>query len=456
MPIQALFFTPHPPILIHEIGQGREREAADTLQGFESLNTLAEQLKPEAVLIITPHGPMFEDAIAVLAYERLSGGLKPFGVAHGPSWPLARDLLKSVETAAASVTNCMHLDEDTARRYRIAPSLDHGAVVPLRLLPALEGLPILCITPGFLEEETLYTAGARIGGALNALHKRILVIASGDLSHCHEGGNHPYAPEGPAFDERISRALAAGDVQDILNIPHDFAEKAAQCALKPFVLGLGMIDTIQADFSVYGCSAPFGVGYLTASAVLRNQSAPSLLKKQSEDSYVRLAQAAIEYAVRYGQELPWHDYAKEANAAFVEELENRRAGAFVSIHKHGELRGCIGTTQATRKHLGEEIAYCAQEAALYDPRFERIEESEIPALAVKVDVLHEPQDTTPEGLDPQKYGVIVQKGSRRGLLLPALHGVDTARQQIEIACQKAGIPIGSPVHIQRFLVERHE
>jgi len=135
------------------------------------------------------------------------------------------------------------------------------------------------------------------------------------------------------------------------------------------------------------------------------------------------------------------------------------AGAFVSIHSHGELRGCIGTIEPARANVVEEIIANAVSAATRDPRFAPIAPQELKDLDVKVDILGEPE---PVGsiaeLDPKRYGVIVQSKTdpwRRGLLLPDLEGVDSAEEQVAIARKKAWLRPGDPVQLYRFQVDRY-
>ena len=138
------------------------------------------------------------------------------------------------------------------------------------------------------------------------------------------------------------------------------------------------------------------------------------------------------------------------------ELTDTRAGAFVSIHAKGRLRGCIGTIAPTRKCLAEEIMHNAVSAAVHDPRFDPIRPDELRWLEISVDELGEPEDIDSEdALDVRRYGVIVSRDHRRGLLLPDLDGVDTVEQQIAIARKKAGIRAGEKVQLQRFEVIRH-
>ncbi|MDR1748824.1 MAG: AmmeMemoRadiSam system protein A [Spirochaetaceae bacterium] len=134
-------------------------------------------------------------------------------------------------------------------------------------------------------------------------------------------------------------------------------------------------------------------------------------------------------------------------------------GVFVCLKKGGELRGCIGTIEPVRGSLGEEIAANAVSAAVQDPRFPPVESAELGELHITVDVLDEPEDACAGELDPAEYGVIVSTERypfRRGLLLPALEGVDTVEAQLSIALRKAGIRPEESYRIQRFRVRRYE
>ncbi|MBN1856829.1 MAG: AmmeMemoRadiSam system protein A [Dehalococcoidia bacterium] len=134
-----------------------------------------------------------------------------------------------------------------------------------------------------------------------------------------------------------------------------------------------------------------------------------------------------------------------------------RAGVFVSIHKRGRLRGCIGTFEPTRPNVAEEIVANAVSSASRDPRFAPITEDELRSLDYSVDVLTHPEPVQDEAeLDPHRYGVIVESGWRRGLLLPDLEGVDSVEQQIEICRMKAGISADEPVRLYRFEVRRYK
>ena len=170
-----------------------------------------------------------------------------------------------------------------------------------------------------------------------------------------------------------------------------------------------------------------------------------------EDFPVLLAKRTIEDYLRSGKVI--------SPPSRIPEVFQKKAGTFVSLHKKGRLRGCIGTYLPTQDNLANEIIKNAISAATQDPRFPPVDTSEIKDLEISVDVLSKPEPVKSQReLDPKKYGVIVSKGWQKGLLLPDLEGVDTVKQQLEIAKQKAGLG-GTPVEqleIQRFTVTRYE
>ena len=105
----------------------------------------------------------------------------------------------------------------------------------------------------------------------------------------------------------------------------------------------------------------------------------------------------------------------------------------------------------------EEIIENAVSASTRDPRFSAVSPQELDHLVYSVDVLGKPEEiSSPKELDVTRYGVIVTKGHRRGLLLPNLEGVDSVDDQISIAKRKAGIPESAQdVRLERFEVVRH-
>jgi AmmeMemoRadiSam system protein A len=133
----------------------------------------------------------------------------------------------------------------------------------------------------------------------------------------------------------------------------------------------------------------------------------------------------------------------------------RRAACFVSLKKRGDLRGCIGTLSPAEPDLGREIARNARSASTQDPRFRAVRPDELDELSVSVDVLSQSEPCTLADLDPERYGVIVASGFRRGVLLPDLTGIDSVAVQLGVVLQKAGIDPSEDFDVERFTVDRY-
>ncbi|MBQ6410604.1 MAG: AmmeMemoRadiSam system protein A, partial [Atopobiaceae bacterium] len=229
----------------------------------------------------------------------------------------------------------------------------------------------------------------------------------------------------------------------------------------------GALDRTAVRAELLSYEGPFGVGYGVAAFVPAGEEGADesrdLLaqwkawragdladRKSAEDPYVQLARASLEAYVRERRTI-------RPPADTPSELLGRRAGCFVSLKIDGQLRGCIGTIAPVRASLAEEICANAISAGTHDPRFAPVGEDELDDLVYDVDVLGEPEPVaSADELDPARYGVIVSCGSRRGLLLPDLDGVDTVEDQVSIAARKGGIDLRyDDYRLERFEVVRH-
>ncbi len=129
--------------------------------------------------------------------------------------------------------------------------------------------------------------------------------------------------------------------------------------------------------------------------------------------------------------------------------------AFVTLRVGTALRGCIGTLGPTKPTLANEIVANATAAATSDPRFPPVAADELARLLYEVDIVGILEAIDGEkDLDPDRYGVVVEAGSRRGVLLPAIEGVTSTRQQVAIARAKAVIRPHDAVTLYRFTVTR--
>jgi AmmeMemoRadiSam system protein A len=448
--------VPHPPILIPEIGRKNLREIEKTRQGMEKISAQVKLWNPDTLVVITPHGPVFRDAISIAAIPNLQGNFANFG---NPDIRISADTdTEMVEAITRSAGQrgiaVLQITENSAKKYGLSVILDHGAMVPLYYL-AKAGVKakVVHVSIGWLEYEELFSFGRAVQEAGESINRRIVVICSGDLSHrLTPDAPAGYSIQARKFDEIIVRALEKLDVQSIRNLDPDFIEEAGECGLRPIYILLGILDGLKVKVDMLSYEGPFGVGYAVmqfktgSEAVVEQQYTD---KATGESSYTNLARRSLEHYVLTGKML-------QAPDNLPREL-SRRAGVFVSLKKQGHLRGCIGTFAPTRPNIAEEIISNAVNAGTGDPRFFPVEADELNELTYSVDILSEPEPIKNMGeLDPKKYGVILRKGHRSGLLLPDLEGVDTVEEQISIAKQKAGINPEEPVEMYRFAVTRHK
>lgn len=463
--LKYVALSPHPPLIIPAIGKDRLKDVKDTVHAMQNMAENLVDQNPETVVFLTPHGNVFSDCITALGMPNLYGDFGRFGE-KDVAFKYKNDLnlLKEISLMAVeSDIDFIIVNEELARRKRLNPHLDHGILVPLYYLEEAglkEGTSILAISVGFLPLLSLYSFGKVIQKAANKLGKHIAIIASGDMSHrLKDDGPYSFHPDGPKFDLLIKEHLQAGDVEAILNMPEDLCENAGECGFRSIVIMSGSMDSYEIEPEVYAYEGPFGVGYLTAGFTLGDKK-PSYLdklmqqkikeikKRREEESLpVRWARMVLENYVRDG--------IKPDLPPEMEELKEKQAATFVTLKKDGKLRGCIGTILPVHENLAEELANNAISAGLNDPRFLPVEETELKNLVYSVDILSMPEECTKEDLNPSEYGVIVSKGNRRGLLLPALEGVDTVEKQLTIALEKARIAPHEDYKIERFKVERY-
>ena len=310
-----------------------------------------------------------------------------------------------------------------------------------------------------------YRLGQMIRQTADSLCRRVVVIGSGDLSHkLRKDGPYGLSKEGPEYDERIMDVMGRAAFDELFDFDEIFCDRAAECGHRSFCIMAGALDGLELETRELSHEGTFGVGYgvctyrVTGESssrhcleIWKNRQRKSLEeKRRKEDDYVRLARATINSWVgeKRRPSLPEN---------LPEEMLKKRAGVFVSLHKDGRLRGCIGTIQAARNSIAEEIVENGISAATKDPRFSPVRPEELDALEISVDVLGEPEKiSSKEELDVKRYGVIVSKGFRRGLLLPNLDGIDSVDEQVSIALQKAGLSAREKnFEMERFEVVRH-
>ena len=449
------YMVPHPPIAIPEIGKGEETKCASTVHSFQTIAKEIAECKPDTIIITSPHATMYRDYFDISGGERAYGDLSQFrcNVSMEVNYDTAFiDCLK----------HCLPDNFPAGDEYNRDVMLDHGTMVPLYFIEKeYKDFKLVRIGLSGLSLPMHYALGMGIQKAAEQMDKKVVFIASGDLAHCQkEDGPYGYHKEGPEYDEQIMKTMGNAAFGELFDYSPAFLDAAMECGHRSFVIMAGALDGIEVSTHVYSHEAPFGVGYgfvsFTPTGKDENRHFLSLYekhekekieeKKQTKDPYVQLAYAAVEA------------WVKERTIIQAPVAMRERAGVFVSIHEHGQLRGCIGTIAPSYDTIAREIIHNAISACARDPRFNPITVEELPYLEVSVDVLGQAERIfSMTERDPKKYGVICStEDGRRGLLLPDLEGVETAEQQVEIACRKGGINKDhDEVILERFEVVRH-
>ena len=461
MSIIASYIVPHPPLILPEIGRGEERQIQKTVDAYDKIAREISDIKPDTIIITTPHSIMYSDYLHISPGKRAKGDFGDFGY-RNVSIETEYDEDMAIKISKEAESQGIPAGSLGERNKK----LDHGFMIPLyfvnKYYKDYKTVRISISGLSFLQH---YEFGKSIAKVAEKSNKKIVFIASGDLSHMlKDAGPYGYREEGPIFDREVTEAMKSGDFIKFLQFDEEFCEKAAECGLRSFVIMTGALDGKGLDSDLLSYEGPFGVGYAVASfKVLGDDENRHLDKifldkelqrieslKKEEDEYVRLARQTLEnYVIN-------HKLIKRPDNLSKEMLENK-AGVFVSLKLDGSLRGCIGTISPITESIADEIIRNAISAGLEDPRFPPVTEEELPRLIYSVDVLGQAEEISSiDQLDPKEYGVIVSKGHRRGLLLPNLDGVDTAEEQISIALRKAGIKPNENYKLERFQVVRHE
>lgn len=466
--IKKAFISPHPPIVVPEVGRGEEAKAGATVRALARAAEEIGRIKPSTIIVTTPHGPVFKDFIHINIKETLAGDLRKFGAA-GIRLKYKNDLQLAGEIARLSNDQgipCGGLDEPVISKYGISEELDHGVMVPLYYISKVyNDFKLVHISVAGLPFKELYRFGSCVAKAVELSDGDAVFLASGDLSHrLSPDGPYGFNDCGPEFDGMLVDYLRVPDPEGLMNFDEGFLEEAGECGLRSFIMMFGALDGLRLSSEVYSYEGPFGIGYAVAGFTPEGKAdGETLLDKldrqdierfneirNNEDPYTALARKTLEMYVTSGVVIDVPD-------VLPAEMAEKRAGVFVSIKKNGRLRGCIGTIMPTRENIAAEIINNAISAGTGDPRFDPVEEDELDSLVYSVDVLGEAEPINSiDELDVKRYGVIVRAGRRSGLLLPDLEDIDTPLEQVAIALQKAGIRPDEKYTMERFEVIRHK
>ncbi|MBA7559861.1 hypothetical protein ES708_01478 [subsurface metagenome] len=431
-PVVAGQFYPAPASQLKEMIKGMVDEKAEKEEVIGLISPHAGYIYSGAVAGATISRIKFKDTFIIIGPNHTGKG-KPLSIMTEGVWqtPLGEVEIDS-ELAKQILATSAHLEED-----HLAHQHEHSIEVQLPFLqyfkPDIRLVPIVF---SYYSDAVYKKIGREIAQAVKDLNREVVIIASSDMTH--------YEPQESA-QRKDTQAIEA-----ILDLDEDELLKRVE-ELNISMCGYAPAVSLISAAKELGASGAELVKYQTSGDTTGDYSAVVgyagiIIKGMSP--LVQLARKTVETFVR-------EDKVIEPGELTPEMKE--KAGVFVTLHKHSELRGCIGTFEPTQDNVAQEVVANAISSATRDPRFPPVASSELKDLDYSVDVLTSPEPIdSQDQLDPKKYGCIVEAGWRRGLLLPDLEGVDTVDYQIDICRQKAGITPDEPVKLYRFEVKRYK
>jgi len=430
--VAGQFYPGTPETLISTI-KGMVDEEADKQKALGIIVPHAGYVYSGRVVGTTLSRIEFTDTFIIIGPSHTGLG-NPLSIMTEGLWetPLG-DVEIDTELATEILTMCKKLKED-----RRAHNFEHAIEVQLPFLQYFKpDVKIVPIVLGYASVEDYKGIGKGIAKALKKTGREAVIMVSSDMNHYEE--QHVTKDK----DSQAIEAVLDLDEDELISRVRE--NNITMCGVAPAMSMITAVKELGAsggELVMYRTSGDTTgdvdsvVGY--AGVIITGMS-----------PLVKLAKATVDTYITKGEII-------EPPETLTPEMKNK-AGVFVSIHKKGALRGCIGTFEPSEESVAREIIVNAISSATRDPRFSSIDPEELDMLDYSVDVLTDPEPVEDEDqLDPRKYGVIVESGYHRGLLLPDLEGVDTVEDQIDICRQKAGIPSGRPVNLYRFEVKRYK
>ena len=262
-------FSPHPPLLVPEIGGKMLTEVKTTQENLQRIFSQTESV--DTVIVITPHGFASRNNLTLVNDDQLRGQLMNFG---GGCPVIELEVNKILSDMVSQTVEDLDIGVNTITSSHINSReelLDHGAYVPLYY--ALEKLvlkpEIVIVNPGLLPVPKLWETGCELAKNLQECGQKIGLIISGDLSHSLSySAPAGYHPQAQSFDDKIYDILQNQSLTKLLQLPNELLENAAECGYRPLVLGSGIIGGKKGEQAeVLSYEAPFGVGYLVARLV---------------------------------------------------------------------------------------------------------------------------------------------------------------------------------------------
>lgn len=261
MAIEKAFVVPHPPLIVPEIGRGEEKKIQSTIDAYDRIASEIADIRPDTIIITSPHTVMYGDYFHISPGKTAHGSFASFGTPK-----VAFDVEYDQQLAKKIAEHAQSVNVQAGFKGERDQSLDHGVMVPLYFIDRyLSDYQIVRIGLSGLSFKKHHRFGEAIKAAVNDADKRVVFVASGDLSHrLKHDGPYGFAEEGPVFDEQVVDCLKQNDLEGLMNIKPSLAEKAGECGLRSFIIMTGALDGESTDAEFHSYEGPFGVGYAVA------------------------------------------------------------------------------------------------------------------------------------------------------------------------------------------------
>lgn len=250
--------TPHPPLLIENIGKENLTKLKKTQVALSRLEEELYLTHPQVIFIISPHEGIHENAFVVNVNETFTSNFEEFGdVVTHKSWRGGGDFGAKISHAGKNYHLPIRLVNEENIRY--------GASVPLHSLTThLPNIKVVPIGYSGLSVKDHILFGELLKEIILVSEKRIAVIASGDMSHClSKKSPAPYDTHGKQFDDTIQELLHTRNTLGLSQIDDTLIQKSHECCYRSLLILLGILKNIDYRFENYCYEHPFGVGYLT-------------------------------------------------------------------------------------------------------------------------------------------------------------------------------------------------
>ncbi len=271
--ILKAYIVPHPPLIVPEVGRGEEKTIQDTVDNYKKFAKEIVDFKPDTIIISSPHSTSYADYFHISPGTQAYGDFSNFGVPQ-------------VNVTANYDTELVEaLDEAFKARGLPAGTmgagdnrLDHATLIPLYFLQQedpnfLKDTKIVRIGLSGLPLAYNYEVGKTIEQVADELGKKVVFIASGDLSHVLKAdGPYGYQKEGPQFDKLVTDIIEGGELSDFVRIDRNFARQASECGLGSFAILSGALDNYDYETVLDSYEGPFGVGYACAEVDVKGEN----------------------------------------------------------------------------------------------------------------------------------------------------------------------------------------